>query len=607
MAASTTDLENNFLSLPNEIIELILHDNDLECRDITSISSTCMRLRTLCQSNELWRRQLQLRWPNLLKRYSRTKSHDWLKEYKICHVTPKKVAAMVDQLSPAYYQVDEVSKEGFSEFVVLLEENEAGPIILDTLLDIVNSEKDKHKNLTRKFYATKVIRHITLKHLTTKWKEHIQLPVDHQSLETGAVMLAQWCQPSLSITENEISDQLDVIAAKVITQCPPVIAEKINNGRTCELTPPQQRTVLENVNQVLYYDIGFHGNSEDYYNEKNSYINQVLNLKSGIPITLSIVYISVAKRLGIELHPVNFPSHFLIKWKEHPMGTPENQYTYIDAYEKGRFLTQVELSTRIGLPEEMANLAELCRSVPPVMVYQRMTRNLIIIGRQQGFGQGQLLGLRNAMELYLVISPDDAEVLMLQARVNLHLNVDLTDVIDNLQRTESFDNRQALVAHLLEEARRQMLNYESERKKKRKVKQRSDNPNVAFAVGMVMRHRRYNYMCAIYGWDSKCQASQEWIYQMGVNHLPKKDKQPFYNVLVDDGSNRYAAQENLEIPDSVPEIAHPEVGKYFHEFSGNHYIPNNEKLSEYPGDMEIVHKLLNSGGEKETDMDALSS
>jgi F-box protein 21 len=46
---------------------------------------------------------------------------------------------------------------------------------------------------------------------------------------------------------------------------------------------------------------------------------QVLLNKTGIPITLSIVYISVARRLGIELHPVNFPSHFLIKWKEHPM------------------------------------------------------------------------------------------------------------------------------------------------------------------------------------------------------------------------------------------------------------------------------------------------
>lgn len=63
----------------------------------------------------------------------------------------------------------------------------------------------------------------------------------------------------------------------------------------------------------------------------------------------------------------------------------------------------------------------------------------------------------------------------------------------------------------------------------------------------------------------------------------------------------------MEIPDSVPEIAHPEVGKYFHEFAGKHYIPNNEKLSEYPDDMEIVHKLLNSDREEATDMEALSS
>ena len=53
---------------------------------------------------------------------------------------------------------------------------------------------------------------------------------------------------------------------------------------------------------------------------------------------------------------------------------------------------------------------------------------------------------------------------------------------------------------------------------------------------------RYNYTCVIYGWDPKCQASQEWIIQMGVDHLPKKHLQPFYNVLVEDGSNRYAAQ-----------------------------------------------------------------
>ena len=54
-------------------------------------------------------------------------------------------------------------------------------------------------------------------------------------------------------------------------------------------------------------------------------------------------------------------------------------------------------------------------------------------------------------------------------------------------------------------------------------------------------------MCVIYGWDSKCQASQEWIIQMGVDHLPKKHLQPFYNVLVEDGTNRYAAQGTFTV------------------------------------------------------------
>ena len=53
---------------------------------------------------------------------------------------------------------------------------------------------------------------------------------------------------------------------------------------------------------------------------------------------------------------------------------------------------------------------------------------------------------------------------------------------------------------------------------------------------------RYNYKCVIAGWDEKCEASDEWVLQMGVHLLEKKDDQPFYNVLVDDGSTRYAAQ-----------------------------------------------------------------
>ena len=53
---------------------------------------------------------------------------------------------------------------------------------------------------------------------------------------------------------------------------------------------------------------------------------------------------------------------------------------------------------------------------------------------------------------------------------------------------------------------------------------------------------RYNYRAVIYGWDHKCEMSDGWMIQMGVHRLPRGRNQPFYNVLVEDGSNRYAAE-----------------------------------------------------------------
>ena len=79
---------------------------------------------------------------------------------------------------------------------------------------------------------------------------------------------------------------------------------------------------------------------------------------------------------------------------------------------------------------------------------------------------------------------------------------------------------------------------------------------------------------------------------MGVYNLPNKDKQPFYNVLVEDGSTRYAAQENLEPNPQPSEIRHPEIGKYFKEFAKTHYICNEQKAFEYPDDESALKHFL---------------
>ena len=82
---------------------------------------------------------------------------------------------------------------------------------------------------------------------------------------------------------------------------------------------------------------------------------------------------------------------------------------------------------------------------------------------------------------------------------------------------------------------------------------------VKFATGMVMTHKKYHYTCLIYGWDCVCEATDDWVQCMGVNRLRDKTQQPFYNVFVMDGSDRYAAEENLELASNPTLITHPEV------------------------------------------------
>src|SRR5436305_6010826 len=79
---------------------------------------------------------------------------------------------------------------------------------------------------------------------------------------------------------------------------------------------PQSSAVQEHVaalNQSLFEELGFHGNTDEYYDPRNSYLNDVLDRKVGIPISLSVLYIAVGRRVGLPLEGVSFPGHFLVR------------------------------------------------------------------------------------------------------------------------------------------------------------------------------------------------------------------------------------------------------------------------------------------------------
>lgn len=93
---------------------------------------------------------------------------------------------------------------------------------------------------------------------------------------------------------------------------------------------------LQAMNHVLFEQEHFRGNQAHYYNPENSYLNRVLDTRMGIPITLSVLYMEVGKRLGIPIEGIGLPFHFVVRCQL------AHGAQYIDPFEKGHFLTEDE-------------------------------------------------------------------------------------------------------------------------------------------------------------------------------------------------------------------------------------------------------------------------
>lgn len=99
--------------------------------------------------------------------------------------------------------------------------------------------------------------------------------------------------------------------------------------------------VAEALGRYLFEEEGFRGNSSDYYNPANSFLNDVMDQRRGIPITLSILYIAIGRRLGLPLSGVAFPGHFLVRFDD-PFGA-----FFVDPFHQGKILTESDCRRRL--------------------------------------------------------------------------------------------------------------------------------------------------------------------------------------------------------------------------------------------------------------------
>jgi regulator of sirC expression with transglutaminase-like and TPR domain len=176
------------------------------------------------------------------------------------------------------------------------------------------------------------------------------------------------------------------------------LAERVRDRQWDETAPV---IMLQDLGRVLFEETGFRGNRAEYYDPRNSFLNDVMDRRLGIPITLSVIYLEVGWRLGLPLHGVNFPGHFLVRYDG------EALKLLVDPFQEGlvRFEDEAQglLDHVYGGTVQMR--PEFLRRADRKDILVRMLENL----------KGTYLNARDderalaAIERILLIQPDSAD------------------------------------------------------------------------------------------------------------------------------------------------------------------------------------------------------
>lgn len=215
--------------------------------------------------------------------------------------------------------------------------------------------------------------------LEDELRDLIALQDDQIDLETGAFLLARYAYPMLDVPAYR--RQLDRMAQDVREQ----IGSRVSGEET-----------VKALNRYLFTEAGFKGNTKNYYEVENSYLNCVIDRRTGIPISLSAIYLLIGRRLQLPVQGIGMPGHFLVKFDS------DKYKIFIDCFNGGalltekncaRFLTEAgygfedrflqKSSTRAILARMIKNLLAIYNKLDEPLKKTRLPRFLEILGCEQ--------------------------------------------------------------------------------------------------------------------------------------------------------------------------------------------------------------------------------
>jgi regulator of sirC expression with transglutaminase-like and TPR domain len=177
---------------------------------------------------------------------------------------------------------------------------------------------------------------------------------------------------------------------------------------------------VDTLNRYLFSELGFVGNRDQYEDPRNSCLNEVLDRRTGIPITLSLVYIEVARRAGIRAEGINFPGHFLVRALQDLHTDDPGEGLIVDAFHGGAILNEHDCRVLLHrhLGEEAAWAPELLARATRRQILVRMLLNLKrLYVSWRSFPQARL-----ATDLLLALSPSAVTELRDRGLLAYHMN-----------------------------------------------------------------------------------------------------------------------------------------------------------------------------------------
>ena len=207
------------------------------------------------------------------------------------------------------------------------------------------------------------------------------------------------------------------------------------------------------LNEFLFDDLGFSGNIDNYYDPRNSYLNEVLDRRTGIPITLAVLYMEIGRRIDLPLEGVSFPGHFLVR-------LPLRGGTLVlDPFSGGVPQSEAELRERLkrviprdaagGVPVAELPLDQFLEPASNRQILARVLRNLKGVYREKDDPE-RLLEVLNRM---IIVAPDSAAELRDRGFVYQRMECwrpALKDLTDYLEREPDAADSEEVRAKMVE-------------------------------------------------------------------------------------------------------------------------------------------------------------